>query len=180
MYDLLLSDYREKTSWRTREQQIADEAIRNAIACWTNCNLNLIGNPSVAYWQSTLRTALEQHTGRLLWSLPKIAAPFEVNTRPPVFVPVPDFPKIGVDLSSEPVSASPGFGVELKRLLEEARTRPEDIAEEVGIQPRNVYRHLAGETSPSIANVGRYERALSKRIGRKVVFSHVSKKSKRQ
>ena len=60
------------------------------------------------------------------------------------------------------------IGVELRRLLVESRLRPEDIAEEIDIAVRNVYRHLAGETVPSLVNVGKYEKALSKRLGRSV------------
>ena len=65
-----------------------------------------------------------------------------------------------------PVSSS--FAAELQRLLLEARIRPEDIAEDVGINERNVYRHLSGQTKPSLVNLGSYEKALSKRLGRPV------------
>lgn len=63
------------------------------------------------------------------------------------------------------------FGDQLKRLLNEARIRPEDIAEEIGIEARNVYRHLAGTTAPTLVNLGKYERALSKHLGRPVRFA---------
>jgi len=66
------------------------------------------------------------------------------------------------------ITAPRSLGDELKRLLVEARIRPEDIAEEIGIGPRNVYRHLAENTVPSISNLGRYEKVLSKHLGRPV------------
>ena len=62
----------------------------------------------------------------------------------------------------------PSIGAELRRLLDEARLRPEDIAEEIEIEARNVYRHLAGATVPSLVNVGKYEKALTMHLGRLV------------
>ncbi len=66
IYDLLVEDYNKKVAVHGWRRQIADEAIRNTISCWTNYNLNA-GNPTAAYWQSRLRTALEQHTQRKIW-----------------------------------------------------------------------------------------------------------------
>ena len=60
------------------------------------------------------------------------------------------------------------LGEQLKHLLNEGRIRPEDIAEEIEIEPRNVYRHLAGETYPSLSNLGKYEKALSKHLSRPI------------
>jgi hypothetical protein len=82
--------------------------------------------------------------------------------------------------SSKLVVPTPSFREELKRLLNEARIRPEDIAEEIGIEPRNVYRHLAGETAPSLTNLKKYETALSKHLKTPVKLPHVSKTSRRQ
>jgi hypothetical protein len=59
---------------------------------------------------------------------------------------------------------------ELIRLLAEARWKTEDIAEKIGIDPRNVYRHLSSETAPSLKNIGRYEAVLSKHLGRRVTL----------
>ena len=71
---------------------------------------------------------------------------------------------------------APRFAEELKSLLNEARIRPEDIAEEISIEARNVYRHLSGETRPSLVNLGKYEKALSKRLGRPVVVAYAKEK----
>jgi hypothetical protein len=74
------------------------------------------------------------------------------------------------------LAKEPNIGVELKRLLEEARIRPEDIAEEIGIDARNVYRHIAGKNQPSLVNIGQYEKAFSKRLGRKIALPTPAKR----
>jgi hypothetical protein len=82
-----------------------------------------------------------------------------------------------------PITTAPttSVGEQLKALLLEARLRPEDIAEEIGIQPRNVYRHLSSETFPTISNVGKYESALSKHLKRTIKLpTPASKTSQRQ
>lgn len=61
---------------------------------------------------------------------------------------------------------SDSLKVELKKLLVEARWRADDIAEKIGIGTRNVYRHLSGETKPSLSNIDNYEKALSKKLNR--------------
>ena len=67
---------------------------------------------------------------------------------------------------------------ELAHLLTDARWKPEDIAEKVGIDPRNVYRHLASDTVPTITNIGNYEAALSKRLGRIVTLPTPAKRQR--
>jgi hypothetical protein len=62
----------------------------------------------------------------------------------------------------------PAFAEELDRLLIEARWKPEDISEKIGIDPRNVYRHLSSDTAPTLTNVASYEAALTNRLGRPV------------
>jgi len=62
------------------------------------------------------------------------------------------------------------FATELRRLLNEARLKPERIAEEIRIQPRNVYRHLSGENAPSLTHVGKYEEVLTRALGRKITL----------
>ena len=83
----------------------------------------------------------------------------------PEETPLADSPRDSLTSSLPP---APQFSEELRRLLTEARWRPEDVAEKIGIEPRNVYRHLAGKSIPSLVNIGRYEAALTKKLGRTV------------
>lgn len=91
-------------------------------------------------------------------------------------VPTPESPPL-IMAKAAALNATPGkqettmqprLSEALDRLLNEARWKPELIAEKVGINPRNVYRHLSGETLPTLSHVGLYESALSKELGRKV------------
>ncbi len=60
------------------------------------------------------------------------------------------------------------FCEELDRLLREARTTPEGIAEKIDVDPTTVYRHKSGKFSPNRTTVGKYERALSGILGYEV------------
>lgn len=104
-------------------------------------------------------------------------APRSLSPPPPSGPPLP--PEIQAQMNSPSVremtpptqsdpAIKPSLGDELRRLLTEARIRPEDIAEEIGIEPRNVYRHLAGTTHPSLVNIGKYEKALSRHLRKPV------------
>ena len=99
---------------------------------------------------------------------------FEVSGLLPWYPAISVLPSEAIPPSTSTPAARqatiPDIATELGRLLREARLRPEDIAEEIKIEPRNVYRHLAGETEPSIVNVGKYEKALSARLGRRVTL----------
>ena len=125
---------------------IVGDTIFRAMTVYTGHNV--YGMPSLGELSQTLEATLLDHLKELK------------NTGP-------QSPRLQLPVAVEP-HASPGIGEELKQLLIDCRCRPEDIAEEIGIQPRNVYRHLAGETVPSLVNVGKYEKALSKRLGRSV------------
>src|SRR6185437_4284973 len=101
-------------------------------------------------WTKTLLEAITLHVGR------------------PLGCPQTSETEVGPTTEPKPVLPSPTIAQELKRLLNEARTRPEDIAEDAGIDPRTVYRHLSGDSVPSLRNTGAYERAISKRLKRDV------------
>jgi hypothetical protein len=148
-FDILMQAY-GGLAW-DREDEVADEAIGIAIACWDNFNVS----PKGEFWINTLRVTVIQHLGRQLRKRETSAIPheFAAPTAPIIQTPTAETPRLANDL---------------KCLLDEARLRPEDIAEKIGIDPRNVYRHLSGETVPSLVNVDNYEKALSNRLGRKV------------
>ena len=150
------------------EEQIAEEAIRNTIQCWDNFNGVY---PQGSGWRPILREAIIQHLGRPFRQRLHPAFELSANTSPPPLLAMVQAQAklVGNQLVAPPQSPKPlGIGGVLRQLLDESRLRPEDIAEDIGIQARNVYRHLAGETVPSLVNVGKYERALSKRLGRPV------------
>lgn len=72
------------------------------------------------------------------------------------------------DAAARQNSMVPSIGEEIKRLLTEARKRPEDIAEVMGIDPRTVYRNLNGSSLPTLVNIGKYEQALSSLLKRDI------------
>ena len=184
MYDLWVEDYTGKVPVSQWQRQIADEAIKNAVSCWANYNLNS-SSPTASYWQTRLRTALEQHTGKPLWSLRKIATPEGANVRPRVFVPTvqQDSSKSPLLVMAEaamlaksvapPAPAKPIFATELRQLLEEANWTPEQAAEKVEIDWRTVYRHLSGEVFPNPKTRWAYQRALSERLKKKIELPRV-------
>ena len=148
IFDTLITEYRNRVAIRDFEYQIAEEAIEIILACWDSLGVD---PPSIS-WLPVLRKAITQHVGHDLNGSPadgKVHAP--VSTR-------------AQDSRQIEMPSEPSFGKELKRLLVEARWRPEDVAEEIEIDPRNVYRHLSDRTAPTLMNVDLYERALSRRL----------------
>ena len=162
IFDFLKEAYSEKISIWEWETDIADEAVQITISCWANFGVN----PPPVYWAEILHRTIIQHVGRplrgrntesksALTSVPTVPAPPQVLT---------------------PLS----IGEEIRRLLEEARLRPEDIAEHIGIEARNVYRHLAGETVPTLVNVGKYESVLTAHLKRPIKLPTPVKRRTRQ
>ncbi len=62
----------------------------------------------------------------------------------------------------------PTVGQQIRQFRLESRMSIEELAGEVGIAPRNVRRHEAGETQVRTRNLGGYERVFSKRLKRPV------------
>lgn len=65
---------------------------------------------------------------------------------------------------------------QIERLREECRLTIEELAEELRIESRSVYRHLSGQAIPRTGHIGAYERVFSERLGRKVLISKTSGK----
>lgn len=59
------------------------------------------------------------------------------------------------------------IGEQIKRLREESNLTTEQIADLIGIRPRNVYRHLAG-INPRPRQIKAYEEAFTKVLGRQI------------
>jgi hypothetical protein len=168
IFDLLLDAYREKVAVYDWEEQIAEEAIRNTAECWNSFNGVY---PQGSGWVPVLREAIIQHLGRPIRQRLQKAFESPANTSASglLIMAQTQSKSAGGQLITPPQSPKPAtIGEILRQLLDESRLRPEDIAEEINIEARNVYRHLAGETTPSLVNVGKYERALSKHLGRPV------------
>lgn len=152
IFDTLITEYRSRVAIRDFEYQIAEEAIEIILACWDNLGVD----PPAISWLPVLRNAITLHVGHDL-----NGSQANRDLRAPASAQTQDFRTI-----EKPTE--PSFGRELKRLLVEARWRPEDVAEEIEIDPRNVYRHLSDRTAPTLMNVDLYERALSRRLKTKV------------
>ena len=182
IFDLLWAYYDLKLDVFDYQTEIANEAIRNTLSPWENFNVSKRADS----WVETLRTALNQHTGRTIWKPEKTDTQDSSLTGKQASA----YARAAIDIASSPLlmyieqanrteeqpsqaglvpPPSPeSIGAQIKAYILEARLRPEDIAEEIGIQPRNVYRHLSGETLPTLSNIGKYESALSKHLKRTV------------
>lgn len=64
---------------------------------------------------------------------------------------------------------------QIEQLRVECRLTVEQLADKMKLEPRSVYRHLAG-TKPRIGHLGAYENVFSELLGRKVVISDTSAK----
>jgi hypothetical protein len=131
----------------------------------------------------------------------KIAVTSSEHTKPQVFVPTGQraaaYARAGVDLSStSPLliaaaiqanigqefvmptqgTTKPNFGTELRRLLEEAEWKPEDIAEKIGIDSRTVYRHLNGSVFPTAKTRWAYQGVLRERLKKNIVLPKSAKR----
>lgn len=146
IFDTLTDFYSNKLNTWDWEQEIAEEAIQIAFTCWKTFGVL----PQADFSFESLRNSIAQHLGHPLRTL---------GIRQAALIPSVPLPQ---------VPSPKEFAGELSRLLVEARWKPEDIAEKIGIDPRNVYRHLSSETVPTITNIGNYETALTTRLGRTV------------
>jgi hypothetical protein len=164
IFDFLKEIYTGKVAMSEWESDIANEAIQVVISCWGNFNIS----PKGYEWRAILEQAIVQHLGRnlrgfMISSLPHTEIPKEISPGP---------------------TATPNptqrFSDALRSLLDEARWTSEMVAEKVGIDPRNVYRHLSEDTMPTKANVGKYEEVLSKQLNRKVILPTPEKRLQRQ
>jgi hypothetical protein len=182
IYDCLKDAYSKMplsvSDW---EKVMAEEAVEIARSVWRTYKVS----PDAYTWTETLTQAIVLYVGHPLRSGQAVQQT----------MPVPqDYAAIGVDTANPPpllkmaMAARPAstpliplltpsskpavskLAEELKKLLTEARWTAEQIADKVDIGPRNVYRHLAGDTAPSLKNIGAYEAVLSKQLGRKVVL----------
>ena len=70
---------------------------------------------------------------------------------------------------SNPAPMPESTGEQLDDLREESRWTQEQLAGATGFDPTTVSRHIRDEMSPSIRNLGTYERVFSKRLNRKIV-----------
>jgi hypothetical protein len=82
------------------------------------------------------------------------------------------------DAKGESDSSGPSTSVsqQLRALLSESTLTVEQIASDVGIEPRSIYRHLAGCATPRSSHVGAYQRVFSKHLKREVVIHRTSPK----
>jgi DNA-binding XRE family transcriptional regulator len=69
---------------------------------------------------------------------------------------------------------------QIKRLQNECGISAEKMAEAVGIDPRSIYKHLAGQTVPRRNHITAYEKLFSERLNRPVSLRKSVKVSKSQ
>jgi hypothetical protein len=170
IFDILKEAYSHTVNTWEWEQEIADEAIQIAYACWSNFR----ELPRASFSAEALRTDITTHVGHPLRSgpLPRLVetpAPIDSpllsfikasrDARPQVFAPISP---PTVELKEEDVPAPSEFASELKKRMIEARLTAEALADKVNIDCRTVYRHLSGAMSPSPTTLGVYEAVLSR------------------
>jgi hypothetical protein len=61
-------------------------------------------------------------------------------------------------------------GREIEKLRVECDITVEFLAEEIGIEPRSVYRHLSGDATPNKRRIAIYEKVFSERLNRPVTL----------
>jgi hypothetical protein len=83
-------------------------------------------------------------------------------------IPRPETPKPTATAAPETIAQ------QIQRLREECRWSVEQLAESSGLSPRQVARHISGESTPHPRNIHAYERAFSKRLKREVVLNQMS------
>lgn len=85
--------------------------------------------------------------------------------------PIPELiePNLSIDRKAT-------VGEQIERFREECRMSVEQLAEEVDIEARSVYRHLSGKVEPRLNHLGAYDRVFSKHLGRKIVIERTSGK----
>jgi DNA-binding transcriptional regulator YiaG len=59
---------------------------------------------------------------------------------------------------------------QIQRLRTESNLTVDQLAEKVGLDVRNVTRHISGKTKPRLSNLAAYERVFSEALGRKVTI----------
>lgn len=65
---------------------------------------------------------------------------------------------------------------QLERLRDECRLTVDELADKLDIEPRSVYRHLAGTSAPRLKQIGAYERVFAEILERKIVIKTTSGK----
>lgn len=65
---------------------------------------------------------------------------------------------------------------QIEQLRQQCRLTVEDLAEELAVDPRSVFRHLSGESIPRSRHIAAYERVFSDRLKTKVVINQTSGK----
>lgn len=69
------------------------------------------------------------------------------------------------------------LAAQIKRLQAECDVTAEEMAQALKIEPRSIYKHLAGQTVPRRNHLAAYEKLFSERLNRPVTFPKVSKSS---
>jgi ribosome-binding protein aMBF1 (putative translation factor) len=67
-------------------------------------------------------------------------------------------------------------GSQIERLRQECRWSEEDLADAVGLDLTTVSRHIRGVMEPTTRNCGKYDRAFSKHLKRKVLIEKTPRK----
>jgi hypothetical protein len=63
---------------------------------------------------------------------------------------------------------TPKVSQQLRKLLDECRMTAEQVAEQIRIDPRSVYRHLAGTSVPRPRQIASYEKAFSETLNKSI------------
>jgi hypothetical protein len=85
-------------------------------------------------------------------------------------------PKTLTDKKEESRKPDATLPEQIKKLRDEARLTNEELADEINLEPRSLYRHLSG-TPPRARHIAAYEKVFSEKLARKILLQNVIKTS---
>ncbi len=80
-----------------------------------------------------------------------------------------------------PISAplTRSIAQQIKDLQDESRMTAEAMAESIRLDPRNVFRHLSGDSTPRAKNIAAYEKLFTDKLGRPIRLETSGKRQRR-
>jgi hypothetical protein len=181
IFDFLQKVFRDRINIRDWEEEIAAEAVRKTLNVWDSMNPK---SPAKQTWEGILQLSIVQTLGRPLRVTDKGGPLSQAVASLHIQPQTEDSPLLIMaraanvreiqgestqSIAKEP-DTSANFAAALKDLLTEARWTAEEVAEKIGIDARNVYRHLSSETLPKLGTLALYETQFSKKLNRKITL----------
>jgi hypothetical protein len=114
---------------------------------------------------------IEKELRMLLW---EIAKQYEQGNVQPIAV---EAALSQSGLKQQDTTPTETLAAQIKRLQNECEFTAEEMAEALKVEPRSIYKHLAGQTVPRRNHRAAYEKLFSERLKRSVTLQKVSERS---